>query len=100
MGNHDMREAMCNGVCARRAQVFGLGFVSVFDQVLEGLPPGDKGPLFDAYLSALDETPQQFREARTRLCAHSPCFPLPIAEHIRSANMAGPDSKDMPCGRS
>ena len=65
----------------RPAQVFGLGFVSVFDQVLEGLPDGDKGSLFEAYLSSLDEDPKQFREARSSLqfctcCAstlHGPC---------------------------
>lgn len=45
------------------AQVFALGFVSVFDQVLEGLPEGDKGTLFAGYISALDENPEQYRKA-------------------------------------
>ena len=63
------------------AQVFGLGFVSVFDQVLEGLPEGDKGSLFAAYLSSLDEDPKQFREA-----GHSPA-----AAHLLSMLGLGPD---------
>ena len=43
-------------------QVFALGFVSVFDQVLEGLPDGDRENLFKAYLSSLDEDPSKYRQ--------------------------------------
>ena len=43
-------------------QVFGLGFVSVFDQVLEGLPDGDKSALFSAYIGSLGENGDQYRQ--------------------------------------
>lgn len=49
-------------------QVFGLGFVSVFDQVLEGLPEGDKGKLFSAYLDALGEDSAQYRQVHHLTC--------------------------------
>ena len=42
--------------------MFALGFVSVFDQVLEGLPDGDRENLFKAYLSSLDENPSKYRQ--------------------------------------
>lgn len=51
---------------AVRLQVFGLGFVSVFDQVLEGLAEGDKEALFKAYISSLDENAEQYRAVRPR----------------------------------
>jgi photosystem II biogenesis protein Psp29 len=38
-----------------------LGFVSVFDQVLEGLPAEEQAAVFKAYVEALDEDPQQYR---------------------------------------
>ncbi|KAK9905813.1 hypothetical protein WJX75_006757 [Coccomyxa subellipsoidea] len=43
-------------------EVFGLGFVSVFDQVLEGLPDGDKSALFSAYIGSLGENGDQYRQ--------------------------------------
>ncbi len=46
-------------------QVFGLGFVSVFDQVLEGLPEGDKGALFSAYIGSLGENGDQYRQVQS-----------------------------------
>ena len=42
--------------------MFALGFVSVFDQVLEGLPDGDREKLFQAYLSSLDEDSSKYRQ--------------------------------------
>lgn len=53
-------------------QVFGLGFVSVFDQVLEGLPEGEKGKLFSAYLDALGEDSTQYRQVICLPC-HDGC---------------------------
>ena len=47
------------------AQVFALGFVSVFDQVLEGLPDNDRESLFKAYLSSLDEDAGKYRQVST-----------------------------------
>lgn len=42
-------------------QVAALGFVSVFDQVLDGLPDAEQEAVFKAYVEALDEDPQQYR---------------------------------------
>jgi len=50
-------------VCAA-AQVFGLGFTSVFEQVLEGLPEADKNAIFASYIGALDEDPAQYKQVR------------------------------------
>lgn len=47
-------------------QVFGLGFVSVFDQILEGVPT-DREAIFSAYIRALDEDPQQYRADASKL---------------------------------
>jgi hypothetical protein len=50
-------------VCAA-VQVFGLGFTSVFEQVLEGLPEADKNAIFASYIGALDEDPAQYKQVR------------------------------------
>ncbi|KAK9862303.1 hypothetical protein WJX84_001196, partial [Apatococcus fuscideae] len=42
--------------------IFGLGFTSVFDQVLGGLPAETSKKLFMAYLNALDENADQYRQ--------------------------------------
>ena len=53
-------------------QVFALGFVSVFDQVLDGLPEsGDTSQIFGAYISALDEDASKYREDHDRLAAQA-----------------------------
>ena len=44
--------------------MFGLGFVSVFDQVLEGLKDDDRSALFDAYIASLGEDGSQYRKVR------------------------------------
>lgn len=56
----------CTQTCAhhdlhRLWQAAALGFVSVFDQVLEGLPSDEQAAVFKAYIEALDEDPQQYR---------------------------------------
>lgn len=43
-------------------QVFGLGFTSVFEQVLEGLPEADKEAIFAAYIESLDEDPARYKK--------------------------------------
>lgn len=48
-------------------QVFALGFVSVFDQIVEGLPGSGASDIFEAYVKALKEDPEQYRR-----CRHSP----------------------------
>jgi hypothetical protein len=42
-------------------QVYALGFVSVFDQILDGFDAGDKAALFSAYVKAIGEDPAQYR---------------------------------------
>ncbi|XWS54257.1 hypothetical protein CRYUN_Cryun10bG0075400 [Craigia yunnanensis] len=42
--------------------VFGLGFVTVFDQLMEGYPSDeDRDAIFQAYIKALKEDPEQYR---------------------------------------
>eukprot|EP00891_Asterochloris_glomerata_P003171 jgi/Astpho2/3171/Aster-05704 len=48
-------------------EVFALGFVSVFDQILEGLPEPITQEVFKAYVDALQEDPQQFRSGAERV---------------------------------
>jgi hypothetical protein len=67
---------MCLTFCARILlivslwlQVFGLGFVSVFDQVLEGLPEQDKEGLFKAYIAAMGENSDTYRKVCFRTSA-------------------------------
>lgn len=42
-------------------QVYALGFVSVFDQILDGFDAGEKDKIFTAYVRALGEDPAQYR---------------------------------------
>jgi hypothetical protein len=48
-------------------QVFGLGFVSTFEQVLDGLPDAERTAIFDVYIRALDEDPSKYRADAERL---------------------------------
>lgn len=41
--------------------MYALGFVSVFDQVLDGYQAGDKDAMFNAYIRALNEDPAKYR---------------------------------------
>ena len=45
--------------------MFALGFVSVFDQITEGLPGTAAGDIFQAYMKALQEDPEQYRRCVT-----------------------------------
>lgn len=45
-------------------QVYALGFVSVFDQVLDGFDSADKDKIWKAYVQALGEDPAQYRVSR------------------------------------
>ncbi|KIY99156.1 thylakoid formation protein 1 [Monoraphidium neglectum] len=42
-------------------EVYALGFVSVFDQVLDSFDQAERAKVFDAYISALGEDPRQYR---------------------------------------
>ena len=42
--------------------VFALGFVTVYDQLMEGYPSdADRNAIFEAYIKALQEDPEQYR---------------------------------------
>lgn len=42
--------------------VFALGFVTVYDQLMEGYPSDeDRDAIFQAYINALKEDPEQYR---------------------------------------
>ncbi|CAK7349960.1 unnamed protein product [Dovyalis caffra] len=48
--------------------VFGLGFVTVYDQLMEGYPSDeDREAIFQAYIKALNEDPEQYRNDAKRL---------------------------------
>jgi Thylakoid formation protein len=42
-------------------QLYALGFVSVFDQILDGHDATERAAIFDAYVRALDEDPACYR---------------------------------------
>jgi hypothetical protein len=44
--------------------VFALGFVSVFDQILDSFEQGERSKVFEAYISALGEDPARYRVGR------------------------------------
>lgn len=53
--------------------VFALGFVTVYDQLMEGYPSDeDREAIFQAYIKALKEDPEQYRS----LCKFLGCFHL------------------------
>ena len=41
--------------------MFALGFVSVFDQIIEGIPGTAAADIFQAYMAALQEDPEKYR---------------------------------------
>ncbi|XP_047311775.1 protein THYLAKOID FORMATION1, chloroplastic-like [Impatiens glandulifera] len=48
--------------------VFGLGFVTVYDQLMDGYPSDeDREAIFQAYIKALKEDPDQYRNDAKRL---------------------------------
>eukprot|EP00270_Netrium_digitus_P012317 TRINITY_DN398_c0_g1_i1.p1 TRINITY_DN398_c0_g1~~TRINITY_DN398_c0_g1_i1.p1 ORF type:complete len:316 (-),score=105.38 TRINITY_DN398_c0_g1_i1:326-1273(-) len=48
--------------------VFALGFVTVFDQLMDGFPyPSDSDAIFRAYIGALTEDPDQYRKDAAEL---------------------------------
>jgi photosystem II biogenesis protein Psp29 len=42
--------------------VMALGVCSVFDQILQGLPEEEQKAVFNAYVTALEENPEQYRK--------------------------------------
>uniref|UniRef100_A0A803MNB2 Uncharacterized protein n=1 Tax=Chenopodium quinoa TaxID=63459 RepID=A0A803MNB2_CHEQI len=48
--------------------VFALGFVTVYDQLMEGYPSDeDRSAIFEAYIKALNEDPEQYRKDAQKL---------------------------------
>ena len=47
---------------ASSRQVTALGIVSIFDQILGGLPEAEREAVFTAFISALEEDPAQYRK--------------------------------------
>lgn len=48
--------------------VFALGFVTVYDQLMEGYPSDeDREAIFQSYINALNEDPQQYRADAAKL---------------------------------
>lgn len=41
--------------------MYALGFVSVFDQILDGFDSPEKDKIFKAYINALGEDPAKYR---------------------------------------
>lgn len=42
--------------------VFALGFVTVYDQLMDGYPSNeDRDAIFQAYIKALNDDPEQYR---------------------------------------
>lgn len=52
---------------ARAAQIFALGFVSVFEQVLESLPDAERAAIFSAYVKSLGEEPEQYKKDAAKI---------------------------------
>jgi hypothetical protein len=48
-------------------QVFALGFVSVYDQIMEGMPAEERAKIFKAYLASLGEDAGKFRADAERM---------------------------------
>lgn len=52
--------------------VFALGFVTIYDQLMEGYPSDeDRESIFQAYIRALKEDPQQYRFVPRNFCPAS-----------------------------
>jgi hypothetical protein len=48
-------------------QVFALGIVSVFDQILDDMDAEISGAIFEAYISSLGEKASEYREDAEKL---------------------------------
>lgn len=48
-------------------EVFALGFVSVFEQVLESLPDAERAAIFSAYVKSLGEDPEQYKKDAAKI---------------------------------
>jgi hypothetical protein len=53
--------------CVLLLQIYALGFVSVYDQILEALPSDERDKIFTAYLAALGEDAAKYRRDANKL---------------------------------
>lgn len=52
-------------------EVYALGFVSVFDQIMDSFDQEEKAKVFDAYVTSLGEDPKRYRADAERLEAEA-----------------------------
>lgn len=62
------------------SEVTALGLVSIFDQVLAGLPDAERALIFDAFVLALEEDPAQYRADAAKLEAWAKALPNGAAD--------------------
>lgn len=62
------------------SEVTALGIVSIFDQVLAGLPEAERALIFDAFVLALEEDPAQYRADAAKLAAWAAALPNGAAD--------------------
>ncbi|GFH13535.1 protein THYLAKOID FORMATION 1, chloroplastic, partial [Haematococcus lacustris] len=61
------------------SEVMALGFVSVYDQIMESLPEEERGAIFAAYVGALNEDAAKFREDASKMEQQASALPGPDA---------------------
>jgi Thylakoid formation protein len=75
----------CAPMGPRLVQVFALGFVSVVDQVLDGLPEEEKQTIINVYVEALNESPEQYRKVCKQRDRRLPTPDSPFVQDPRHA---------------
>lgn len=48
-------------------QIYALGFVSVFEQIMESIDAEERKKIFNAYITALNENPDTFRSDAAKI---------------------------------
>ncbi|KAG2498383.1 hypothetical protein HYH03_003642 [Edaphochlamys debaryana] len=48
-------------------EIYALGFVSVYEQILESLPESERAAIFTSYVNALGEDPERYRRDAQRI---------------------------------
>ena len=63
--------------------VFALGFVTVYDKLMEGYPSDeDRDAIFQAYIKALKEDPQEYRLQHCVVLVFFICFVTPVPKSL------------------
>lgn len=58
---------MIDWCISARVQIFALGFVSVYEQILESLSAEERGAIFKAYVDALGEDADKYKRDASAL---------------------------------